>query len=118
MKKPKPVTRRPSLDYHECRDYIHKKYNVHTTNWAGWTPCDDSKPYQNLWHKLIDDCPNIGKGTYFQIHDEIVDYYLKECPVDDEGTDQKWIGEVYKLFFNEFGEYADEEGFLEFWVDW
>lgn len=106
MHKPTPQTIQ-FLDYIQCQDYINEKYKVDLRNYANKTFMpDDTAPYQDFWHHLIDQNPEIQNGSFFTMWPLDMDYV------------EPWQQEIYRLFWDEFSEYADENHMLQFKVDW
>lgn len=100
IEKPEPVIQSPALNYFACRDYINDKYDIDMVDYY------KDETYHSFWHHLIDyDAKN---DTYLYMCDD----YQFLVDVED------WYMEIYQMFFKEFGEYADENGCIKFWVSW
>lgn len=107
--KPKPETQ-TALDFHDCRDYIEKKYKIQMRDYAGRfkPPVDEKKPYLDFWHWIIDRY-QINNDSFFNLYvtEDQDEYHL----VPD------WVKEILALFHKEFGEY-ETKGYLKMWVSW
>ena len=103
--KPQPRVK-IALDYHECRNYLHEKYNYDERNFAGWKPgTNDAMPYQDFWHWLIEKADYIANGCYIWLEKE----WIEDLDEDDFRTI------CLTRYFDEFGNGEDS---IEFWVEW
>ena len=106
MNKPEPKTK-TALDYHECRNYLQKKYGYDERNFAGWEPgIGDEKPYQDFWHFVLDKAEYITNGCYFWMNLD----WVEDLDEDDFRTI------CLNRYFDEFGKPGEDS--IEFWVDW
>lgn len=116
MEKPiKKYQSEPAIDYHEARDYINKKYNCDIDNYYNYKYDGSSTvPYCNFWHWLVD-AVDIHNGCYFYLGHEDALEMTDEVELEDYlGNDWKFIQEVLRLFYKEFG----ENGEIYFHVEW
>ena len=107
LKKPQKKTK-TYYDYHECRNYLQKKYGYDERNYAGKKFSGDTDvPYQDFWHWLIDH-HGIHNGCFVTFDRDT----LKNEDTDWMGD---WVKEIYTHYIEEF---ADENGELEMEVWW
>lgn len=95
------------LDYNKCAKYIEQKYGVHLRDYAGkyFGPNpDQSKPYLDFWHSVLDRC-EVSSGSFFYLYfDE-----WGELNIED------WEQEILDMFEKEFAEYIENRA-IKFWV--
>lgn len=90
-KKPEMKTEE-AYDYNDCIRYIEKKYKINTRDYAGKFTSkkyDETVPYQNFWHWVVNNC-NPHSDGYFWI-------------LDNEEPDEPWQQEILDLINKEFG---------------
>ncbi len=108
--KPSKRTRQPVLDYHECRDYLQAKHGYDERDYAGcYDPKrgagrDDSLPYQDFWHWVVDVCGVTNGGTITFSND-----LLSSCK-------EPWQAEILERYLAEFGEGDDRS--CTFLTEW
>ncbi len=105
----KPTKKKTEMyDYHEMVEYIEKKYNIHTRDYAGKFVNDKpDAPYLDFWHWLLDySCGEIHNGGI-----SFIPTYMAK----DEQADKKWVTEILTMFETEFG---DGSGEIECWIEW
>lgn len=108
MEKPTLITK-SALDYSKCTKWIEQKYNVHLRDYARKFHDGQSNseaPYQDFWHWVIDSNPTVNNGSLIEI-----------CIIPDK-SEKDFIKEILTMFTVEFGEYANDEGFVPFWIEW
>jgi len=113
MKKPTKQTKE-YYDYHDCRDYLQKKYGYDERDYAGefTKPAKNSKAvkalnkeetsYWDFWHHVI---------RYTEIHNGCFFWMEKEWLEDAT----EWQKEIIQHYLDEF---ADEKGVINFYVYW
>lgn len=100
--KPKPKIRKV-LDYRECTEFVEKKYNIKTGDYAGRYSEKRSIeelnaiPYQDFWHWICDAC-GVSNGGTITLSSEL-EWAIKE----------PWQKEILDLYVKEFGDGAEYE---------
>lgn len=70
----------------------------------------DANPYQDFWHYQLE---VFGEDTFH--NDSYQEYAIFRALEDAE---EDWQKEIAKLWIDEWGEYADENGIVFVWVSW
>lgn len=97
-------------NYHECRDYLQKKYGYDERNYQRQpvTPGSHYTTSKDFWLWLCDH-EDIHNGGYVTFSQEI----LAEWQADEAIPD--WAAEIYTHYLDEF---ADDLGTVEFCTWW
>jgi hypothetical protein len=105
MKKPNEKTRQ-YYDYHECQDYLQKKYGYDERNYADhkFTGKPDDAPYQDFWHFVIE-MTNLNNGTFIYMNNDWL-----------ESAKEPWQKEIIEHYLSEFGKGKNRE--VQFFVAW
>lgn len=108
MNKPKQKTRK-YYDYHECAEYISKKYFQGRDlrdfgGKYGKKKVDEKTPYLDFWHWLL------GFGDIH--HNGCFIYMPPAFDIPNYTKEEKWVAPIVQAFEDEFGEEA------EMWVEW
>ena len=90
------------LDYHDCMKFLEQKYNFKSRNYY-----NNLDNYKDFWHYIIED-DGISNGSFFSLWDGQFE--------DMDEDDFRKI--IWGYIEKEFAEHIDEEGFIEFWVEW
>lgn len=106
LKKPKKQTHR-YYDYHECRDYLQKKF--------GYDERDYAKIYNNGKYDKDIECLDFWYWLceHSEIHNGCFVYFSKENLDDLDGDE--WVKEIYGHYIDEF---ADKNGELTMYAWW
>lgn len=121
MTKPKPKPKDAELDYLDMKAWMKQKYKYDERDFAGkftqpaafkrvpGTVMYD-QPYLNFWHWFID-------AVNGEVHNGCSSYMaLDEWIADPETPD--WVRFILTDYNAEFGQYADEEGYLNIYIWW
>ena len=66
-------------------------------------------PYCDFWHFQLEHAIDLkGNDTYCEIN---LEYQL-------EAAQEDWQKEIAQMWLDEFGEYANTDGFIHLWVSW
>ena len=105
--KPQPTTR-TAYDYHECRDYLQKKYKYNERDYAKKfvTGSTMGEPYQDFWHWVVDH-NDISNGCLIT--------FSRETLNNPDFDGDQWVKTIYGYYLTEF---ADDNGELLMWVWW
>lgn len=103
MEKPSKRVIVEAFDWSECTNFIEKKYNIKTHDYAGKYRGNPDAPYQDFWH-FICHTNDIHNGGMLYL-----DSYLMDGAED-------WQKQILQLYFDEFKE-PNRDG-VSFWVEW
>ena len=94
-------------NYHEVIDYIEKKYNIKTRDYAGKFGKDGNtnNEYQDFWHWVLQGNEYITNGSSGII-------YVNELSKNISN----WIKEILQLIKDEG--FVDDEDYFTFWIKW
>ena len=91
------------LDYNDCAYWIQQEYDVIIRN--------GGRDGEDYWLWLLDHTWGIRNGSFFTLS---VGKWIE----DEDGDVPEWVKKISRLFLEEFGEHANEDGDIEFWVSW
>jgi len=96
-------------DYHECSEYLEKKYGYDERNYAGktWESGSDGydRPYQDFWHWVCE-MSDLSNDSML-----VMNSWWGESATD-------WQREILERYIDEFGEGDNEDKYILFWVSW
>jgi hypothetical protein len=108
MKKPKKRAMVVAYNWHECVQYIEKKYKIDIRDYAGKFKCKwnngelgEEKPYQDFWHWVVQN-KDVNNGSVVTLSS----YDYTEC--------EDWQQQILTFFLKEFGKGKE----ATFWVEW
>ena len=107
----KPVRKQPleaMYNYREVIDYIEKKYNIKTRDYANrHSYCYNANvPYQDFWHWVLESNDNLSNGSK-------MGFYVS---ADEVAEEPEFVQEIIKIFRDEG--FYDENEYFEAWVSW
>ena len=96
-----------AYDYHACCHYLQQRDGYDERDYAGRYTSHPTAPYQDFWHFVLDQAPEITNGSAFVMQ-------------ESWGQDaEPWQQEILQKYLDTFGEEGDEgERVVDFYVGW
>ena len=68
-------------------------------------------PYLDFWHWLLEEC-------FFECHNGCYESLPVKSTVDKVQEAPDWVKTIFGYLETEFGEDADEDGYISVWIEW
>jgi hypothetical protein len=110
VKKPTVKKGPEYLDYHECNNYIEKKYNIQTRDFLGKFQGGKANDveYLDFWHWMCDNF-EISNGAIIHVNFE---------ELRQENNPPDWVKHIFTYWEAEFKDFADKDNYLAIKTEW